>query len=369
MKILICMRYANHDSGGAEKSMLTLSKMLKEDGHEIKIISLGYKNKKTTYENMPLREIKFRPYIINEIISIKEIEKFVKITALNLGIENEIKEFSPDIIFTQHEISFFIMNLKIQKKIKCPYYLFIHGFEYMRPTQRVHYWEQNTKNKISREILGEATENLLKKLIKNSQGVFFPSRYLMNLYQHLKANSSYYMIHPFIKIDNFLIPTNKKKRKFILHINPSINKGIEITLDIARKLRKEKFLIVGNKPNQKVLNEINKLNNVYYKKYQRDIRKTYRIAKVLIIPSIQPETYSLTSIEAQVNGCNLVASKNGGINAPNESFVKNIRNIDEWIKVIKIGGAKLKTSELKKFDARNQLKKLNKIVDLKNEEI
>ncbi len=370
MRILICMRYADYNAGGAEKSMLTLAKMLKKEGHKVRIISLGYKDRKINYRGIPLTEIKFRPYIVNKINSLKEIEKFIKVNNLHLGIEEEINSFSPNIIFTQHEISFLIANMKIKNKLRAPFYLFIHGFEYLRQRKNIHSWETDPLEKNARKFLGEVTEEMLVELIKSSKGIFFPSSYLMNLYLSLGDKEKFHVINPFVEINELFKNKNtKNKRDFILHVNPSKNKGIEITLSLAEKLKDEKFLIVGNKPERKILEKINSLDNVYYREYKENMSEIYKISRILIIPSIQPETYSLTSIEAQSAGCDIIASKNGGINAPDKAFVRDVKSINEWLNTIKKGGARFSMKQLQKFDARNQLKKLKKITGIKNERI
>lgn len=361
------MRYANPPAGGAERSMLNLAKILMREGHSIKIISLGYKNKNSFFEGVPITEINFRPKIIEGPIAFREIDKFIKLNILELGLEEKITDFSPELVFVQHEMSFFLQKLKMEKKLKAPLILFIHGFEYINMHLKPYLLptKENLIEEAAKKILGKYTESLIRDLIKYVDLIIFPSKYLEKIYKSKFNIKNSEVIYPFIQINKFLKLRKNNKRKYILHIKPTIQKGIEITLFLAKKFKHKKFVIIGKIENPKILQQAKSLHNVKILGYQKNMAKIYRKTQLLLIPTLQPETFSISSIEAQCSGCNVLATGVGGVNAPFKALIRDNKNINKWEKYFIKRGSKLPIKNLKKFDCTLQYKNLKNLIQIK----
>lgn len=177
----------------------------------------------------------------------------------------------------------------------------------------------------------------------------YPSRFL----------PKYVIISPFIELNRFF-KKEKKLGKKVLHIKGTNSKGIAITLALAKEFPNEEFLICG-KLDRRYLKQIKILKNVSYIGYKSDIREVYKMSKLLLIPTINRETFSISSVEAQSMGLNILVNK-GGIPAPKKTYV-NSTKISDWIQRFKEGGDRLKGIRLKSFDAQNQYKKFEKLIE------
>ncbi len=347
MRIIICMRYANPPAGGAEISMLNLAKLLKEAGNEILVLSLGYKNRTRKFSNIKLIEFKFRPYIKNKIQILKEKEKYNKINKDNTKLENVIRKFKPDLIFTQHEISFLIQKLKQENKLSGRIILFIHGFELLN--------KKEYKNKRMRK-LEEEMEIKLFKLINCVDFIFVPSKYVQRIY-FKKFKKRFRILPPFIDVKKFLRYYDYKDRKYILHIKPTKLKGIETTINLAKEIPKESFIICGNKIDKIIEKKIKVFKNIKYIGFKKNMETIYKKTKIFLLPGIYPETFSISAIEAQSAGCKVIALQKGGINAPKSAFIKKLLD-KKLLRRRIISGAKLSKKELIKFDKTIQYIKL-----------
>lgn len=351
MNILIGMRYANPPAGGAEKSMLLLSKLLNNDGHNVKIISLGYSNKKYFVGDIPVEEINFRGKIKNKSLVMREIEKYNLLRKNDFGIFEKIKKFNPDLIITQHEISFLFFRYK---KFLPKIILFIHGMEFF-PNLRNKLTKPNITERFYSLFCGKFLQDKLREIISSANYVFFPSDFLKEKYsQFFKGNLQ--VIPPFVGLNK---NSFSSKREYILHVKPTKTKGIKRTLQIAKKMSSERFLICG----ENIENIKFNLPNVKYIGYRKNMDELYSISKILLIPTTQPETFSISAVEAQWGGCNVLILQKGGIPTRKESFLKK-GNLNEWVKAIKIGGYRLDKQELSKYSANENFKKFKSIIKI-----
>ncbi len=354
MKILICMRYAFPPAGGAEKALLKLSSLMKKEGHDITIFSLGYENKTFFYNGIKIREFDFRNKIRAKIVSLREIEKYFRLLRFN-KLKDQILKSNPDLIITQHEISHLVSYLKKKKIIDCEYVFFIHGFEYLDRD-----FSKNIKLKIYKFILGKFTKLILKNTIHSAKAVILPSNFVKKFYCR-RFKKKFHIIAPFPNLD--FAKRKGSNRKYILHIKPTLEKGINVTLKLAKILKKEQFLIVGRLSSLSIKKEIDSLNNVRYMGFRKDMKSIYDRSKILIIPS-DFETFSLSAVEAQSRGCNVIVTSNGGIPAPNYSKIKDLSDYNAWIRKINSGGRKLNQKELKRLDSKLQYAKFKSLIGL-----
>jgi len=345
-KILCCMRYGFPASGGAEISMLTLSKKLSLD-YGVKIFSLEKYNKKGFYSGIPYTCFDFQDMIPKKSKPEKEYIKRTKIIQEDY-LSKEVLDYNPDVILSQHGFSFLIADLIKTKKIKSKFLIFIHGYGYLN-IESSFFGRYNKEHENARMIYGKSNEKSLFSVLSTADKICMPSIFLRNFFPK-RFTEKICIQPPFINLKKFFLVNKNQKRMKITHINPSISKGIDLTLSLAKELRDESFLICGGQIEKDILNQINYIKNAEYHGISQNMEKIYAQSKLVLMPSRRPETFGMVSIEAQSAGCNVIVSDNGGIIAPRESYISVDAPINEWIKKIKEGGHRFNKREIEKFN-------------------
>lgn len=152
-----------------------------------------------------------------------------------------------------------------------------------------------------------------------------------------------YFISQMFNIDSFVFypqfdETNctcTNERKFITFINPVPEKGCELFLQIANKLKNTEFLVVeGWYKNVEFLENLPK--NTEYLEKQNDMNKVWSITKLLLVPSKVEEAFGRVVVEASHNHIPVIASNKGGIPEAlnNSGCLLDYNDADMWIKTI-----------------------------------
>ncbi len=125
-------------------------------------------------------------------------------------------------------------------------------------------------------------------------------------------------ILPFIEIEKYRVAGASGDK--ITFINPTPQKGVDVAIQIARRLPGHQFLFVlgrwsgiGQLAIEKFVAPARDLTNVEIWEHQDDMRRVYAQTRILLMPSQFIETFGRVIIEAQVNGIPVVAAKIGGI--------------------------------------------------------
>jgi glycosyltransferase involved in cell wall biosynthesis len=98
----------------------------------------------------------------------------------------------------------------------------------------------------------------------------------------------------------------------ILFFSPVDYKGVDLALEVAGKLKDERFLFVGN-AKRKTINRIKRCKNVDYVPWLANPAGAYRRARLLIMPSVIPEGYGMVCLEAMSRGIPCVVSRVGAL--------------------------------------------------------
>ena len=159
----------------------------------------------------------------------------------------------------------------------------------------------------------------------------------------------------FPPIDPRKVIAPKGERKYVTMINPSVGKGMGRLFYIARKLPNINFLLVGNlvdkgAVNMSFYNKCKALRNVTVIPFDEDVRTIYEKTRVLLVPSIVDESFSMVTLEAFFNGIPVVSSNQGNLQFLNrrENCVSG-DNIEKYV---------LKISRLMNDDAHYESESL-----------
>ena len=100
---------------------------------------------------------------------------------------------------------------------------------------------------------------------------------------------------------------------FVTLINAEVGKGVHLFMELARNFPRHEFAVVRWGAAAETLAALESLANVRNLEPVDDIEDVLRLTKILVMPSLVPETFGLTSVEAMVRGIPTVTSNLGGL--------------------------------------------------------
>jgi len=299
MKIAILLRRL-HPPGGAEKSALYLKEEL-DNKHSVQLFGLTKSGEPDTTSTDAVTQVdpKFNSNLPNYLYT----ALFGEFRTAS-SLKSEVRLFNPDYIIAQHELSFLAAWIGRQNNI--PYTIFLHD-ESLLPRR------SNNYSHIVESILAVRSKlysKIISKTLERADHVIANSDFISHIYKEEYNLSNIHTIYPFVDTDAHYVNNTGEK---ILHVNPSRHKGIETTLDVARLLNDEEFIITGPEPKKEIQNEINQLQNVSYIGYVDSMRDVYKETKLVIYPSKWSEPFGRIPIEAGISGIPTICSGTGGL--------------------------------------------------------
>ena len=333
MKIGIFTDAYNPTPSGVVTSINMLEKEMKSRGHEVHVFA---PSKSIVKDNHNVYMLKSMPLIVAKQYK-NRIAAFY-----SRDIAKQIKELNLDIIHTQSEFSLGLFGKIISRKFKIP---FIHTYHTMWEDY-IHYLLpiRGTRNIYPKRFARTFSKNFVTK----AECIITPSKktekYLK--YKCKIKNKSIYVIPTGIEIEPFKRSnysldelTEFKKSLGILENEKVIlflgrvaeEKSIDILLNampsVFEKMPNAKFLIVGDGPSKKSLEELTEKlglqDKVIFKGVvpRDEVPKYYNIADLFVNASVT-ETQGLTFIEAMAAQTPIVAKY-----APNlTEFIKHMHN-------------------------------------------
>lgn len=305
-KILFCNSNSIYPFAlsGAEITMFDFLDILAEAGYEVLSVNccerynLYYKHYEKIKDNG-----QFAVYTKFKHIFFDGRDKFWE------NAEKIANNYMPDIIFTQLNGLKKIMEINRTCKSKIIY--FLHS-----------YIETNQSSTLDFDF----------DLLRNGQikRIICISEYIKNsLPNELKEKA--YVIYPYI--NEYKYKHDVLLKKNITFFNPIKIKGIEIVLELAKRLPEISFEIYETwQPIPRIYLDISKQykNIIIYKHTEKEL---YKNTKIFIMPSQCPEGFGRGIVEAGLNGIPTIASLVGGIPEAmkNSKFmVKDYTNINQW---------------------------------------
>ena len=321
MKILRIISFG-FPGGGAETGVMEIDKILRKKGNIVKVISSDAHPEEKHFSDYEFKAI-------NPNNPFKIFFHILNISAY-LTIRKVLKEYKPDVVHldTMGEVSPLVLLLFKNT----PTLMTIHGPEFFIPSMLI--WglgEENFKNgRIDKKNLNLSGKinyfyfrfvqgTVYKYVLKKVNLFVVNSLYMKNLIStQLKPNL---LIYNGIK----LLKYNKIKYSHNLLYVGRIEeyKGIQYAIkampQVVKKYPDTIFSIVGEgnyMPNLKSLvNSLNLQNNVRFLGWidHEKIDSYYDKSSIFIMPSIWPEAFGKTGVEAMSKGRPVIASKVGGI--------------------------------------------------------
>ncbi len=324
MKLMyICGMYVP-SHGGAEVSIYSLLKRLKEDCHW-DVLVVTDERYESTRNNTHFNKVPIK--------TISHSERLKK-------IESEIKEYGPDVILTQ--LMWSDVALKLARKYLIP--------SIMRVC------------KVPLELdLSKKSEIAPTKIISTSNSV---KDYVMNNWGRDSK-----IIKPLVELKDYIIDENNFNsfnNQLIFMFNPLKRKGGLIFKEIANRLPEIRFGTVfgwsslkENKDSENFSSEyikritesegsrfdgllpnyinFDECKNVKVFEPEDDSRELYKKVKILLIPSQWKEAFGRVAIEAMINGIPVIASNVAGLKdaVGSGGILLEKEDINFWISEIK----------------------------------
>jgi len=284
--------------GGGERSLLYLKRRLDT---ECQVKVFGYYTDPdyqyddavlTAYPNSPLSAYA------------KPLADVHEDVLLATRLRDELLAFDPDLIFSQHQVSY--LGAWVARNTDARLVHFLRDEEQI-PDRR------DTYRSFPLSVLAWAYDHALKyttdRLFRASDFVVANSAYIAGQYTSHYPSISPTVVYPFVDLDGYAVEPGEK----ILHVNPSRHKGIDVTLDVAERLTDKQFIVVGTDPDADIRDRMRRLDNLEFRGYVNDMADIYRETKLILYPSRWDEPFGRVPIEAGASGIPTLCSGTGGL--------------------------------------------------------
>lgn len=346
MKILI-VNYRYFISGGPEKYMFNIKKMLEDNGHEVSFFSVkSNKNEETKYSKyfvdaiggndaVYYDELKKTPKVIMQLLSRSIYSNEVK-----KALKMEIKEINPDIIYIIHFVNKLSPSvIDVAKEMGKPVVLRLSDYFMLCPRFDFLY-----NKKVCEDCLKNGYRTCIKRrCVKNSKFASIVRVISMKIHKRM---------HIYDKIDAFVTPSNFLKNKLIengyskekIYCIPTFTtsesikesskvgeyglyfgrvaeeKGVETVVKAYKELPEYELKIMGDDTTEeaeRLKNYIkdNNIKNVEFLglKKGKELDDVIENAKFTVIPSIWYDNLPNTALESFIHSKPVIASNIGSL--------------------------------------------------------
>jgi glycosyltransferase involved in cell wall biosynthesis len=314
-KILSLTRFACPELGGGEVFLATVLNYLSSHGYDCS--AACFADPKTE-----------KPFSVEKQLEWRGVKTTQLVVRRDEDLYNFLKKEMPDIVITQSFSAPIIVDYAKSLGIKT---IFIVLFWRNLVSVKDNFTNMLTRPMDSVKLLydNHRVFNSCDKICVNSEFM----QQAVKRYIGLDIET---IIHPVFKKENIL--SKNKDPRYIVLINSDCGKGGRIFCEIAKRMPDKEFLCVGlgNEFIQEniVINKIlRSLKNVEIIEKTYDMASVYGKTKILLVPSLVDETFSICSLEAMSNGLPVLVSPQGNLPflVENENCVLPLDNIQLWI--------------------------------------
>ncbi|MCO6452811.1 MAG: glycosyltransferase [Caldilineales bacterium] len=303
MKILMAATTAYFPSyGGAGKANRAILEQLVARGHSVRMIAPALTpSAYSTIEafRSALAKAGVESHLENglDVFDLNGVEVYAPaaIQELLALYQRQIDEFAPDcILLTSEDWQMGLLEMTLEQ-YRCPVAILVHGaitLPFGPVAMRPNGWG--------------------KTLLQRADAIVAPSRFIRDyIRQHsgLDATVIYLPAYPPLPHPNLA----SFDSPYVTLINPSAGKGIDIFLEMAGRLPHVEFAAVPTwGTTQNDLDRLSECKNIKILSRTTDINEIWAQSRVLMMPSVWPEAFPLTPVEAMLYGIPVIASNAGG---------------------------------------------------------
>lgn len=347
-KLLLCsIFYVPNLIGGGEYTAHELMKGLQDNGWSIKVLTLfeGIKGKQF---GAPLAD---REVLIEDINVLQSGNHWYH--HLKYILDND----PPDILLTYEITSWYSARFLREAKtrgIKTAMYeqywrLLSENFECLSsqiPTPPRHGLECNRLTDLM-IVNSEFSANMFKKFLGRDSTIVYPPV-------------------------NFPPKANTVPGKYVVMVNPSKAKGVEVVFYLAASFPGVSFKLVGGIGEDETFVAMKKFPNITYCAHTEDMAEVYQDAKIVLFPSTLEESFGRVPVEALSYGIPVIARETGAVpgvlennailiprNAPMEKWKEELARLLENQSTGNQLGAHRRNFVLQKFDKSRIINKID----------
>lgn len=299
------------DPGGAERSQFRLAERLGHS-HSVDIIGLyGVPGK--GQESLRVRESLGRRIPIS-------INRLYRLADTRFRGYRQLASRDYDLLITQH--AGVVIGATLKRRQSIPHIVFVHDYEPLGMDSL----SQPNPLAVATTFVGQHLRQIIEHpWYAEADAISTPSEYMAS--QLREYNLEPLVINALVPAEKFGRTAVRVKNEFqgdfqsqtpsdpptLLHITPTISKGIETTLDVAAMRPSWQIILVGHFDNDSVAERANNAPNIEVLGHIPDIRDAYRRADVLLIPSKWAEPGATVAIEAGLAGIPPIVADRGGL--------------------------------------------------------
>lgn len=284
MKILFAtnFHYLPQRSGGSESSTHDLCTALLNKGVDVAVICSLRMSGWVWVKNRVLSKLKGVRFVEDSLMSYPVFRGY----DVNKGIIEVVARVKADVVVVQAGSPYELVNLCSEHNIPVVYY-----------ARDVEFDRNNEDLKINNYVKAISNSNFTASKLKE------------------KYNLDSTVLPPLINPVNYFVESFGNS---VVHIGLSPEKGIDTSFELAIKRPDVPFVFVESWPLTdsqylEYLNRAKKLPNVRLLRRSSDMKSIYRLAKILIVPSLCKEAWGRVVNEAQFSGIPVIASDRGGL--------------------------------------------------------
>jgi len=309
-------------TGGAQHSTLYLLKQLQKRDWDVRIFcqtsplsNHSLKNKIRTLLPPLIKEDAMLGFPCRRHLGMPNISglSFILNKCWNDAIEKELHSFQPDVVLGDFLATDPLFKKAIHSGITC--------IKFIR----------------SLPVMG------VPSIIPEELNILGNSPYSASVAQAITGREHEYVLPC---VDHQRYKTTRNDHGKITFINPTVQKGVGIAIEVAKRMPDTQFLFVVGKwagfrkaTLEKLIGPARELSNIQILENQNDMRRVYADTKILLAPSQFIETFGRVIIEAQLNGIPVVASDVGGIShtmGQGGILIRPKNNISAYVKALEL---------------------------------
>lgn len=249
MKILVLNYEFPPIGGGAAPVSRDIAIKLKERGHEVTVVTMGFQDLPLceTIEGVKIHRVKCWR---SKKSSCMPWEQYTYILAAKKILKKHLETYNYDICHVHFVIPTGVVGKWLRKKYRIPYIITAHGSD-------VEGYNQKTYMKVMHVLLRPFWRNI----VRQSEGVIAPSRYLLGLMQKELSSGNYPLIPNGLDVDTYTKlhkPVNKKEPRILLMGRMQKAKNMQTVLKALSlvDLKEWKVDILGDGPYKEELQSL-----------------------------------------------------------------------------------------------------------------
>lgn len=311
--------------GGAERYYFDMSKLLEKNKHTIIPFSVkDEQNKKTKYSKYFISSIRTKPSF-NIWQNFRTVFRFWWSIEAQKKLKQLLQNEKIDIAHIHniyHQMSPSI--LPVLKKHKIPIIMTVHDYALISSNYNLYKTKTNFVQNFICAIERFLHHKVLNVYRKNIDLYIAPSKFVKNKlikagFDEDKIRVVGHFINPSVSRSAQATSPSKGEDKYILYFGRlSEEKGIQVLIEAMKKLSDVKLKIAGQgyfKPNLESQVLELKLKNIEFLgfKNKKELQELILNSQFIVMPSLAPETFGLSALEAMALGKVVLASNIGAL--------------------------------------------------------